>query len=149
MHTMPTFDDIAARFTSVDQDLRLAMLLDYAKKLPPLPPDLRALRDQGFNRVPECMTPVYLWLRRSDAGTLDMHIDVAEEAPTVKGFLSIIHAACAGQPPSVAAAVPLDLIARLGLDTAIRMQRAAGIHAIIARIRREAGALAAPSEAAP
>jgi len=144
---MPTLDEITSRFASVDQDLRLAMLLDYAKKLPALPEDLRALRDQGFNRVPECMTPVYLWMGRDDAGNLAMHVDVAEEAPTVRGFLSIIHAACNGCPVSEAAAVPFDLVARLHLDGVIRMQRAAGIHAIIGRIRREASALAAQNGA--
>jgi len=138
---MANLDDIAARFASVDQDLRLAMLLDYARKLPPLPPDLRALKEQGVNRVPECMTPVYLWMLKRSDGMLAMHADVADEAPTVRGFLSIVHAVCNGQPPSVAASIPLDLIQRLKLDGAIRMQRAAGIHAILARIRREAAAL--------
>ena len=144
---MATFDTIAARFASVDQDLRIALLLDYAKKLPALPEELRTLRDQGFNRVPECMTPVYLWMRRADDGTLDMHVDVADEAPTVKGFLSIIHAACNGQPIAVAEAVPQDLVHLLGLGGVIRMQRATGIQAIFARIRREAAALAAQNGA--
>ena len=142
-----SLETIEARFASVDQDLRLAMLLDYARKLPPLPEELRPLRDQGINRVPECMTPVYLWMGTDGAGHLAMHVDVADEAPTVKGFLSIVHAVCHGAPPAVAAHVPLDLVARLKLDAAIRMQRAAGIHAILGRIRREAGALLAKNGA--
>ena len=146
---MTRVDDIAARFASVDQDLRLAMLLDYARKLPPLPDDLRALRDQGVNRVPECMTPVHLWMMRSPDGTLLMHADVADEAPTVRGFLSIIHSACNGQPLAAAQHLPTDLISRLKLDGAIRMQRSIGINAIIARIRREAAALEAQNGAHP
>jgi len=139
---MPTVDDIAARFASVDQDLRLAMLLDYARKLPPLPDDLRALKDKGVNRVPECMTPVYLWMQKNPDGTLAMHADVADEAPTVRGFLSIIHAACNNQPLACAQELPSDLISRLKLDSVIRMQRSVGVNAMIARIKREAAALA-------
>jgi cysteine desulfuration protein SufE len=139
---MTRSDDIAARFASVDEELRLALLLDYARKLPPLTDDLRALKEQGVNRVPECMTPVYLWMMRNPDGSLVMHADVADEAPTVRGFLSIIHSACNGQPLGVAQEIPSDLISRLKLDGAIRMQRSVGINAIIARIRREAAALA-------
>ena len=86
-----SIDDIAADFTAVDEELRLAMLLDYAKKLPPLPAELAAARDREAHRVPECMTPVFLWVTPDDErpGSVRLLLDVAEEAPTVKGMLSI------------------------------------------------------------
>ena len=83
---MSKLDDIIAIFQSVDPPLRLELLLDYANRLPPLPEQYRAQRDAGFNRIPECMTPVFLWVEVNGAVTL--HADVAEESPTVKGFVS-------------------------------------------------------------
>jgi len=139
-----SLDEITARFASLDDDLRLALLLDYAKRLPPIPDRLIPERDAGLNRVHECMTPVYLWMDAPDGpdGPLEMHADVADEAPTVKGVLSIIIDAFHGRPPSDVRALPTDLISKLGLSRHIRMQRAVGLNAIIGRIRNRAADLA-------
>lgn len=137
-----SIDDIAADFSSVDEDLRLSMLLDYAKKLPALPPQLEAEKDLDARRVHECMTPVHLWVLpdADKTGCVRLHVAVAEEAPTVKGILSIILHAYDRTTPAQIATIPSDLLARLGLDSCIRMNRAVGLNAIIARIKREAAA---------
>lgn len=139
-----SIDDIAAEFQSVDDELRLAMLLDFAKKLPALPPELAALSDLDERRVHECMTPVHLWvLPDSDnPKRVRLHVAVAEEAPTVKGILSIIVHAYDRTTPAHIMTIPPDLLSRLGLDSCIRMNRAVGLNAIIARIKREAAAAA-------
>lgn len=135
-----TIDDIAADFTAVDDDLRLSMLLDFAKKLPPLPPELEAEKDLDARRVHECMTPVHLWVLpdADKPGAVRLHIAVAPEAPTVQGILSIIVHAYDHSTPAHIATIPPDLLSRLGLDSCIRMNRAVGLNAIIARIKREA-----------
>ena len=135
---MADLDDIIGRFRSVDGEIRLALLLDYSKRLPPIPEALEAERDAGMNRVPECMTPVFMWIRAED-GRMD--VDVAEEAPTVKGVLSIIVEAMDSRPIADLPELPTDLISKLGLATQIRMQRAVGLNAIIGRIRIETGRL--------
>jgi cysteine desulfuration protein SufE len=133
-------DDIAADFSAVDDDLRLAMLLDHAKKLPPAPADLLAAPDLDARRVRECMTPVHLWvLPDADRpGAVRVHVAVAEEAPTVKGVLSIVARACDRRTPEEIASFPTDLVGRLGLGSCLRMNRVVGLSAIIARIKREA-----------
>lgn len=134
-------DDIIARFALADDDeVKLALLLDYAKKLPPLPPAYQAKRQSDDARVHECMTPVWLWIER-DNGSLRMHTYVGEEAPTVKGFLSILLHAYDGSPPQDAADAPADLVNRLGLQNQIRMNRLVGIGAMIDRVRKAAAAL--------
>lgn len=135
-----SIDNIAADFSSVDEELRLSMLLDFAKKLPALPPALDAEKHLDTRRVHECMTPVHLWVL-PDAETPErvrLHVAVAEESPTVKGILSIIVHAYDGTTPAHIATIPADLLSRLGLESCIRMNRAVGINAIIARIKREA-----------
>jgi len=134
------FTDIAETFASVDDEMRLELLLDYARKLPPIPDRLKAERDAGVNKVPECMTPVFLWME-SDDGQVRMYIDVAEEAPTVKGLMGILVRSYDGATAAELEQVPTDLLNRLHLAEQIRMQRAVGISGIVGRIRRRAAEL--------
>lgn len=132
-------DDIIDTFQSVDRETRLELLLDFSKKLPPLPPEHKAARDAGLNRVHECMTPVFLFVER-DNGRVHLHADVAEEAPTIKGFVSILVQGLEGATPAEVAATPNDLVDRLGLADLLRMNRAVGLAAVLARIKREVAA---------
>ncbi len=145
---MSRLDEIISEFQSVDDELRLAMLLDFANRLPPLPPEFAEQRDRGEHRVPECMTPVFLWVVREDdggEGRIRLHADVAEESPTVRGILSLVVHAYDGAAPRELASLPTDLVNRLGLQRQIRMNRAVGLNAILQRIRREAGVAAQPA----
>jgi cysteine desulfuration protein SufE len=96
-------------------------------------------RDAGVNRVQECMTPVFLWVER-DGSRVRLFIDVAEEAPTVQGLLSILHTAYDEATPEEIAAIPEDLLHRLQLTGSIRMQRAVGLAGIVQRIKRQVAA---------
>ncbi|MBL8978322.1 MAG: SufE family protein, partial [Gemmatimonadetes bacterium] len=55
-------DRIVRRFKASDKQTRLELLLDYSKRLPELPDRYHAAREQGLNRVPECQSPVFLFL---------------------------------------------------------------------------------------
>jgi len=135
--SLKQLDEIIDTFQSVDEEMRLELLLDYAKKLPRLPERFHAERDAGMHKVPECQTPVFLWVEPdTDQGT-QIHVDVAEEAPTVQGLLSIIVNGCNGEPSDTIQALPSDLINRLGLGEQIRMQRHVGLTGIIGRIKRQ------------
>lgn len=129
-----SLDEIIATFQSVEPETRLELLLDFAKRLPPLAPEYRAARDAGLHSVPECMTPVFLHVTTED-GLVHLHVAVAEEAPTVKGFVGILHRAFDGATPAVVAAAPNDLVHRLGLADVLRMNRSVGLSAILSRIK--------------
>ena len=128
--------EIIDTFQSVDPEMRLELLLDYSKKLPPLPQRFHAQRDAGLNRVPECQTPVFLWVESNGNG-VQMHADVAEESPTVRGFISILIQAFQGTSAKDIAESPNELLSLLGLSNHIRMTRAVGLTAVLARIKRE------------
>jgi len=142
---MPTVQDklssLEAEFAECEPRERLMLLLDFAENLPPLPEQYRAERDAGLHRVPECMTPVFLWVELHD-GRVRMHADVAPEAPTVKGFVGILVDAFDGATPEEVLATPSDLIQRFGLAEALGMQRMRGLFSIHARILREVRELA-------
>lgn len=132
---MPSLDTIIERFRSADRNTRLETLLDYSRKLPPLPPDLEALKAQGLNRVPECQTPVFLWVGLRDGG-VHIHADVPRESPTVRGFISLLARALEGATPAEVAAVPDDLLDRLALAETLGMMRTQGLTAILGRVKR-------------
>jgi cysteine desulfuration protein SufE len=134
---------IIRRFQSSDKQTRLELLLDYSKKLPPLPEQYHAARDQGLNRVPECQSPVFLFLERSGAG-LVLHADAPREAPTVRGFVSVLSKGLAGATPAEAQALPADLLEQMGLTEALGMTRMHGLTAMVGRIRRMAGEVPSP-----
>jgi cysteine desulfuration protein SufE len=134
-------DEIAAEFADLEPRERLELLLEFAEGLPALPARLQAQRDAGEHRVHECMTPVYLWVER-DGQAVQIHGDVAPEAPTVKGFVGILVNACSGSPAAEVLQVPVDLLKRLGLVEALGMTRMRGLQAILSRIRAEVAKLA-------
>lgn len=137
--------DVVDAFQSIDPQTRLELLLDYSRKLPPLPEHLQSQRDAGVNQIHECMSPVFLWVVRDDeinGVPIRIHADVAEVAPTVKGYVSILVQGLRGATADEIATLPVDLLDEFRLQSVIRMNRVVGLSAIVARIKREAAKLA-------
>ncbi len=133
-------DRMVRRFHASDKQTRLELLLEYANKLPPLPEQYHAARDQGLNRVPECQSPVFLFLELKDGGVI-LHADAPREAPTVRGFVSLLSRGIQGAPPAEVMKLPGDLLDQLGLSEALGMTRMHGLTAMVGRIKRMAGEL--------
>jgi len=132
---MPSLDTLIARFRSADRNTRLETLLDYSRKLPPLPLEYEALKAQGNNLVPECQTPVFLWIGVDD-GRVRLHADVPRESPTVRGFVALLLKSLDGASPADVADVPNDLLDQLHLTETLGMMRTQGLTAILGRIKR-------------
>ena len=133
---MSKLDEILQEFEGLDFRERLELLLDFADNLPPLPDAYKSERDAGLHRVPECQTPVFLWVERSNAH-IQIHADVAPEAPTVKGFVAILVEALSGLTPDEVAEIPADIVNRMGLAQALGMTRLRGLNAIVHRLKNE------------
>jgi cysteine desulfuration protein SufE len=138
---MPSLDSLIPRFKAADRETRLETLLDYSKKLPPLPERFEAEKQLGHNRVDECQTTVYLWVEVDEQG-VHIHADVPREAPTVRGFVSLLARTLEGQTPDVVAKLPLDLLDRLGLSETLGMTRTQGLTAILHRIKKSVASAA-------
>ena len=132
---MATLETLIPRFQAADRNTRLETLLDYSKKLPPLPQRFEAEKQLGRNRVEECQTTVYLWVE-IDGGGVHIHADVPREAPTVRGFVSLLARTLEGQTPDAVARLPMDLLDQLGLSETLGMTRTQGLTAILHRIKR-------------
>ncbi len=134
--------EIVAEFADLDGREKLELLVDYANGLPPLPPAYEARKAVEDRRVHECQTPVFLWTE-CEQGRARLVAEVAPEAPTVKGFVAILAAAVNGRPAEEVAAIPDDLLERLGLAPVLGILHARGLQAITARIKRGLTAAAA------
>ena len=131
---MPSLENLIPRFRAADRQTRLETLLEYSKKLAPLPQRYQAEKDLGHNMVEECQTPVYLWVELND-GQVHIYADVPRESPTVRGFISLLAGALEGETPDAVARLPLDLLDQLGLSETLGMTRTQGLTAILHRIK--------------
>jgi cysteine desulfuration protein SufE len=138
---------IVGEFADLDGREKLELLLDFAAALPPLPPEYAARKTTEDRRVHECQTPVFLWAEVAD-GKGRLVAEVAPEAPTVKGFVAILADAVAGRPAAEAAAIPDDLLERMGLAPVLGILRTRGLRAILGRVRRELAGAAVPARGA-
>ena len=130
-------DRYIARFRAADRSTRLETLLDFSRKLPPLPPGREG--EKELHRVTECQTPVFLWVEAED-GVIRISADVPRESPTVRGFVSLLVHGLEGATPAEVAALPDDLLHSLGLDETLGMLRMHGLTAIVQRLKRAAAA---------
>src|SRR6476469_2045416 len=132
---MPSLDTIIPRFKAADRSTRLETLLDYSRKLPPLPERLETEKERGEHRVHDCQTPVFLWVELVD-GKVHIHADVPRESPTVRVFISLLARSLEGAAPEDVARIPDDLLDQLGLSETLGMTRTQGLTAILHRIKR-------------
>jgi cysteine desulfuration protein SufE len=124
------------RFQRAPKDLRVQALLQYAKKVPPLPDEF--LQDRSaLEQVHECQTPFFLATRVDGDGAVHLYFDAPAESPTVRGFAGILREGLEGAPWQDVLAVPSDFYARMGLDTVVSPLRLRGMGAILARLKHQ------------
>lgn len=133
---MTKIEEIIDAFQQADYQETLAMLLDYSESLPELPEKYIEERDAGFNRVPECETPVFVWIEVKD-GLVHIDADVPPESPTVRGFVSLLVDSFNGATPQEVESAPLNLVHNLGLDQKLGTRRMFGLSAVYNRIKSE------------
>ena len=137
----PSIERVLKLFRSMGREEKMQALVQYSKKLEPLPERFKDL-DRGAFTVPECMTRVDIIPEFRD-GKLHFYADLnLRESPTIAAVLAIIFAAVNGQPPSTTLAIPPDFV-RILMESIGLGAREPGLNAMINRLKRyarEAGA---------
>jgi cysteine desulfuration protein SufE len=125
--------DVVSDFAEVQGQDKLKLLLEFADELPALPADLE---EAAMEPVPECQSPLFLHVDGSDPDRVRLYFSAPAEAPTTRGFASILAAGLDTQSATDILAVPDDFYADLGLAALISPLRLRGMAAMLARIKR-------------
>src|SRR3954471_9333154 len=126
-------DAIVAELSESDRQERIDLLVDFAKNLPSLPERLAAHRDAS-HRVEECQSPVYLFVEMV-GDRVALFADAPIEAPTVRGFVSLLIEGLSGATVEDVLKVPNDLVDRCGLAEVLGMLRVRGLGGVLRRIK--------------
>lgn len=124
---------VVAEFGEVTGEDKLKLLLEFADELPALPVDLK---EAAMETVPECQSPLFLHVDAVDRERVRLYFSAPAEAPTTRGFASILAAGLDGQPAEDILAVPDDFYADLGLAKLISPLRLRGMSAMLTRVKR-------------
>jgi cysteine desulfuration protein SufE len=124
--------EVIDNFSLIPESERLNMLLEYSEALPE-PPAEHAGFD--FERVEECQSPVYLAVERKQDKVL-LHFDAPREAPTTRGFASVLHSALNGRNIREVLDFDEGFPDQLGIAHLISPLRMRGIRGMITRIKR-------------
>ena len=126
---------IVSELGEADKQERIEILIDFAKSLPPLPDRLISLKDAA-HRVEECQSPVFLFVEM-EGDRVAIHADAPIEAPTVRGFVSILVQGLTGSSVEEILTLQYDLIERAGLPEILGMLRVRGLTGVLGRLTRE------------
>lgn len=125
--------EIIDDFTAVEGQDKLRLLLEFSQELPPLPAELE---EAAMEPVPECQSPLFLSVDDSDPEHVVLHFSSPPEAPTTRGFASILHQGLNGESAAAILAVPDDFYSTLGLAEVVSPLRLRGLSAMLTRIKR-------------
>lgn len=132
----PALADIRTDFHDLEIRDRLQLLLEFANELPELParylehPDL-------LERVEECQSPVYIFVEVDENDIVHLFATAPKEAPTTRGFASILVQGLAGLTVREVLDIPDDFPQDLGLSEAVSPLRVRGMTALLGRAKRQ------------
>jgi cysteine desulfuration protein SufE len=132
----PRLQEIAEDFGAVPDKERLQLLLEFSQELPALPARYAEHRDL-LEQVPECQTPLFLAVEIDGDGAVHLFFDAPPQAPTTRGFASILHAGLDGLGADEILATPGEFSTHLGLQDLVSPLRLRGMAAMLARIKRQ------------
>ncbi|MBN9629904.1 SufE family protein [Leifsonia sp. TF02-11] len=131
-----TLAEIRDDFQALEQNDRLQLLLEFSDELPELPERYRDHPDL-LERVEECQAPVFIFVEVDDANIVHLYATAPREAPTTRGFASILVQGLAGLTADEVLAVPDDFPQTLGLTQAVSPLRIRGMSALLGRTKRQ------------
>ena len=127
--------EIVDAFNEVPSSSRLELLLEYANALPDLP-ERYAEHPELLERVEECQSPVYLFVEVHGEAA-NIFLTAPAEAPTTRGFASILQLALDGQSPDTIQNFSDKFIQDLQLSELVSPLRIRGMHGMLSRIKRQ------------
>jgi cysteine desulfuration protein SufE len=135
--------DLPAKLAEISEDFheleirdRLQLLLEFSNELPDLP-ERYADHPDLLERVEECQSPVFMFVEVDDRDIVHLFVTAPKEAPTTRGFASILVQGLEGLSVSEVLEVPDDFPQDLGLTEAVSPLRVRGMTALLGRAKRQ------------
>lgn len=117
-----------------DQD-KIQLLIEFAEELPELP-ERYVEHPELFEKVEECQSPVFIFVEVNE-GVVSVFATAPEQAPTTRGFASILVQGLSQLPVETALGIPDDFPSTLGLNQLISPLRVRGMTGMLWRIKRQ------------
>ena len=134
-HLPARLAEVREEFLELPQEDRLELLLEYSSELPAVPEHLAGNVDM-YERVAECQSPVFINVEVTD-GVVAMHATAPPEAPTTRGFASILVQGLTGLTADEVLAIPGDYPQTIGLTKSVSPLRIAGMTGMLVRAQRQ------------
>ncbi len=138
-----TTDELPAQLEQIREDFlalevrdRLQLLLEFANELPALP-ERYADHPDLLERVEECQSPVFIFVELDASDRVHLYATAPKEAPTTRGFASILAQGLGGLTADQVLNVPDDYPNTIGLTEAVSPLRIRGMTALLWRTKRQ------------
>ncbi|WP_413231620.1 SufE family protein [Microbacterium sp. M28] len=122
-------------FLALDESERLQLLLEFSNELPAVSAEVAA-HPEMTERVAECQSPVYIYVEVAD-DVVTMHATAPPEAPTTRGFASILAQGITGLTPDEVLAIPDDYPQSIGLTRVVSPLRISGMTGMLLRAKNQ------------
>ncbi len=136
-------DELPAQLEQIREDFlalevrdRLQLLLEFANELPALP-EQYADHPDLLERVEECQSPVFIFVEVDASARVHLYATAPKEAPTTRGFASILAQGLGGLTADQVLNVPDDYPNTIGLTEAVSPLRIRGMTALLWRTKRQ------------
>ena len=131
--------EIRDEFLALPESDRLQLLLEFSQELPPVPAEYEG-HPELYERVAECQSPVFIVIDVDDDDTVAMHATAPPEAPTTRGFASILAQGITGLSADEVLAIPSDFPQSIGLTRVVSPLRISGMTGMLLRAKRQVSA---------
>jgi len=131
-----TLAEIREDFLALPERERLQLLLEFANELPELP-ERYASAPGMLERIEECQSPVRAFAEVDGEGVVHFFATAPAEAPTTRGFASILAQGLSGLTAEQVLAVPDDFPMSIGLTRAVSPLRIGGMNGMLTRAKRQ------------
>ena len=121
-------------FLALEVPDRLQLLLEYSDSLPEVLEG--TVEVDHWERVEECQSPVFISVL-VEAEAVEVMAQAPPEAPTTRGFASILVHGLKGMTRQEILDTPPDFPLQLGLQNAVSMLRLRGMSGMLWRIKRQ------------
>jgi cysteine desulfuration protein SufE len=129
-------ENLIEDFASIRESERLDLLLEFSEALPELPPRY-ADHPELLERVEECQSPIFLFVEIDSENRTRLFFSAPPEAPTTRGFASILFSVIDGLKVQEALEFDIDFPSKLSLQKVVSPLRLRGMIGILSRIKRQ------------